>query len=108
MRGATREVLLVGRWAVKFPSARGWRLFLHGLLGNMQEALWAPHGAPDLCPVVFACPGGWVIVMARAEPAGDVYTPEMAALRARQHDIPEPKASSYGWLDGRLVAVDFG
>ncbi len=36
--GVTRTVFLCGRLAFKLPCMRyGWRLFLQGLLANMQE-----------------------------------------------------------------------
>ena len=69
--GATRAVILVGRWAVKLPRPTSWRLFLSGLLANMQEREFARTGWPELCPVLFSLPGGWLVVMPRAEPLTD-------------------------------------
>jgi hypothetical protein len=105
-RGTSREVLLVGRWAVKLPSARCWRLFLCGLLGNMQEALWSGFDS-GLCPVRWAFPGGLVVVMPRCEP---LTAAEFDALdRSPWADLPvEAKACSFGRLGGRVVAVDYG
>lgn len=57
--GTTRAVLLIGRLAIKFPTMVEWRLFLYGMLGNMQEAVWW-NGLPDsremMCPVLFSMP----------------------------------------------------
>lgn len=67
--GIMREVFLIGRWAVKVPKlTRGWRNFLQGLLANMQERELSRRGYPQLCPVVFSIPGGWLVVMPRVEP----------------------------------------
>jgi hypothetical protein len=54
--GVSRDVLCIGRWALKFPKLRTWRAFLIGLLANMQERdLWKRGDWPELlCPVVFA------------------------------------------------------
>lgn len=104
-RGVTREVILVGRRAVKIPSLRSWSLFLTGLLCNMQEAAWAGCH-PRLCPVRFAAPGGFVVVMDRCDP---ITEEEFNLLDAA--DFPrhvEPKVCSFGRLGGRVVAVDYG
>lgn len=111
--GVTRRVLLIGRYAVKVPTMREWRLFLLGLLANMQEALFGRMNHPDLCPVLWSIPGGFLIVMRRARTLTD---DEFAALdlerwvvRDETFTVPaEIKADSFGYLDGRLVAVDYG
>jgi hypothetical protein len=79
--GVTRTVLLIGRWAIKVPSLRySWRLFLRGLLSNMNERdLWNWSGAAGwegpprwaLARVVFCAPGGWLLVMERADRVAD-------------------------------------
>lgn len=104
--GRNRLVIVTRRWAVKLPSLRTWREFLFGLLNNLNEAEWANESAA-YCPVVWAAPLGLAIVMPRAEVL-DVcayaiaapYLPELAGV--------EHKASSWGVLDGRFVAVDYG
>lgn len=113
--GVTRTVLLVGRYAFKFPAMGEWRLFLLGLLANMQERMFARTGWPELCPVLFSLPGGWLVVMRRAKVLTE---PEWLALDEKEvsefinrpgYIVPaELKSDSFGWLDGRLVAVDYG
>ena len=112
-QGITREVFLIGRWAFKFPRiVSGWRMFLCGLLANMQERSFAAAGWPELCPVVFSIPGGWLVVMRRARP----LTPEEWSnfrpydfCEKGDHVIPaETKLDSFGVLDSRIVAVDYG
>lgn len=111
--GTTRIVLLIGPLAIKFPIViYGWRMFLLGLLANMQERQFSRTGWPELCPVLWSLPGGWLIVMRRAR--------EMTALEFEQinleqwidrgeYIIPvEIKRNSFGWIDGKLVAVDYG
>ncbi len=66
--GATRLVFFVGKYAFKFPSAKEWRLFLHGLLANMQEVVFSKAGWPELCPVLFHLPLGLMVVMPRCQP----------------------------------------
>lgn len=116
LTGCTRHVLLIGPWAVKVPafwrSDGGWKLFLCGLLANMQERDFSATGWPELCPVVASIPGGWLVVMRRAREMTD---DEFAAFDAKNfcenedRIIPaEHKSNSFGWLDGRIVAFDYG
>src|ERR1051325_9135184 len=66
--GTHRTVYLIGKYAIKRPVFVEWRLFLLGLLANMQEARFSKMGWPELCPVVFSVPGGFLNVMRRTEP----------------------------------------
>ena len=112
--GCTRRVLLIGRYAIKVPAMREWRLFLLGLLANMQEAVFSKAGWPELCPVLFAVPGGFLIVMRRARVLTDeefhaLDLGHTCWLDRGDYVIPaELKSDSFGYLDGRLVAVDYG
>ncbi len=111
MLGATRAVLLVGRVAIKAPRMSTWRTFLNGLLANMQEREFARTGWPELCPVVFSVPGGWLLVMRRAEPLSDAewYTVHPEWGDREEYAVPvEIKRDSFGVLDGRIVAIDYG
>lgn len=109
--GATRAVLLVGQIAVKVPRMRTWRTFLNGLLANMQEREFSRTGWPELCPVVFSVPGGWLLVMHRAVPLSDAewctVHPDWA--EREEYVVPvEMKRDSFGVLCGRIVAIDYG
>lgn len=112
--GATRHVVLIGGLAFKIPRVTHWRLFLYGLLGNMQERRWS--GASDrLCPVLFALPGGWLVVMPRVAPLTDIEWEVLDALWDSLYGedaemlLPvERKRCSVGTLGRRFVAVDYG
>lgn len=112
--GCTRIVVLVGRWAVKLPNfCDGWKLFLFGLLANMTERVfWKEGGWPQLCPVLFSIPGGWLVVMRRVrEMTDDEFESFNSREWAERGDylIPcEHKSNSFGWLDGRIVCLDYG
>lgn len=127
--GVTREVLLTRRYAIKLPKLTGgWSLFLRGLLANMQERRCAAAKWPELCPVVFSLPGGWIVVMRRAEPLaaeqwkqfrrhliGDDATNFRRDFikpwndTAAEYVVPvELRRDSFGVLNGSIVAVDYG
>ena len=106
-RGRNRWVLLTRRWALKFPTLADWRSFLFGLLNNMNEADWA---GPGRCPVKWRAPGGFLIVMPRAEIMTDEQFASFDAPGfCERHQVnAEHKPDSFGFLDGEVVAVDFG
>ena len=107
--GTTRTVLLIGRWAIKFPSAVEWRLFLQGLLGNLQERQFWTTKWPELCPVLFGCPGGWFLIMRRAIPLTREDYENFKGFDCEDRIVPvEMKLDSFGWIDGKIVAVDYG
>jgi len=111
--GISRDVFLIGKYAFKFASPRyGYKNFLQGLLANIQEATFSKAGWPELCPVLAATPGGFLIIMPRVR----VMTDEefegfdyVGFVFGDDYNIPaEAKSDSFGWLDGKIVAVDYG
>jgi hypothetical protein len=93
LHGATRTVILVGRYAFKFPTmAYGWKSFLNGLLHNMNETAWWRSACnAGLCPIVFSIPGGFLNVMPRCEPVGGLTAERYNAFvnRGRCCDHPD-------------------
>nr|WP_314469821.1 hypothetical protein [uncultured Sphingomonas sp.] len=104
--GRNRLVLVTRRHAVKLPSLRCWRDFLFGLLNNLNEAAWHRDHA-DYCPVIWAAPLGLLLVMPRAQILNDMAFDHIEWCLPALPGV-ERKASSWGWLGGRLVAVDYG
>lgn len=120
--GVTRTVILTKRWAIKLPClVYGWKYFLYGFLANMQESDWS--GFDDrLCLVRYAAPGGVFVVMPRCSPVTDkefcdLVSEDWARMRDEETGLPLPyhaelpvemKTCSFGWLNGRIVAVDYG
>lgn len=111
--GTTRLVILTKLYAIKIPNLlNGWDLFLRGLLGNQQEKIFSATGWVELCPVLFALPGGFLNVMPRARPLTTAEWEEFDIDSFLENDfriIPaERKRDSFGVLNGRIVAVDYG
>lgn len=107
-KGTTRVVFLINKYAFKIPRFP-WHMFLQGLLANRQERIFSGLW-PELCPVVFAIPGGWLTVMRRAEPITNTVEFELqrAQLPIEIQTIAESKPSNYGWYNKQLVAIDYG
>ena len=114
-QGITRIVFLTRRYAFKVPNFMyGYRFFLRGLLANLQEKDvygWA-YRKVDLCPVRFAFPLGLLVVMPRVRVMTDAeflkFDYQEWSERAGRYITVEDKESSFGWLDGRVVAIDYG
>ena len=110
-KGVTRKCFLIGRYAIKIPRTYSWEAFLLGILGNLQERSMSP-AYPQLCPVIFSL-FGFINIMPRVTP---ICYSEEALQHIIQKDFTiggfrlpvEPKSSSFGYLNGKLVAVDYG
>lgn len=112
-QGSTRNVILVGDWAFKIPRFVEWRLFLYGLLANMQESLFAKSADfPDLCPVLWSIPGGLLVCMRRADPMPyeqwENMKPKQWLADRNCAVICEGKLDCFGVLEGKPVIVDYG
>jgi hypothetical protein len=111
--GITRTVVFIGGYAIKLPCLRyGWRIFLCGLLANMQEVEWSRTKWPELCPVLWSLPYGLLLVMpkVRVMTGAEFHGFNSRAWAARPgYKVPvEHKADSFGYLSGKIVALDYG
>lgn len=112
-RGSTRWVVLVGKWAIKFPSLYSWENFLHGLLANCQEAKFGrPPVFTGLCPIKCHVYGGWLLIMPKVRVLNywewEAFDYQQFLRVHRTGDLVEPKRDSFGYLDGEIVAIDYG
>lgn len=106
-------VVVLGRFAFKF--ARDAR----GRASNLYEAkLYRSANATRralLCPVLWVSRNGFLQIMRAAKPLAEMMSYEEYVDVVDVWDyIPgedscpfEPKASDWGWLEGRMVALDY-
>lgn len=112
--GSTRTVWLIGRFAFKVPVFVEWRLFLSGLLANMQERQFGSCGYKGIAPVVFALPLGALVVMQRARvmTLKEFYESDFdfkVFTDREDYVIPaEAKPDSFGWINGQVFCIDYG
>ncbi len=117
--GTTSRVILIGDYAFKFPiimfRKEWWRLFLNGLLGNMNEVLFGTLDFPQVAKVHWYIPGGFLVVMERTKPIpkhlwNDKIRSEVFSRGLElSSDIVENKITSFGInKKGIIVAIDFG
>jgi hypothetical protein len=111
-QGCTRIVILTKRYAFKIPNIEEYRLFLQGLLANMQEVVFSSAKYEGFCPVIFYLQFGLLIVMPRVKVLTDEEFQKFDYETFRErydYEIPsERKASSFGWLNDEIVAIDYG
>jgi len=115
-KGATRSVFVFKRFVVKVPTFLSWRLFLNGLLANMQEELFS--GVDDcLCPVMYSDIFGFVLIMERAYVIPNrvnnlnflnYLEAKYKNNNMREFILSDSKPSNWGILEGRLVKIDYG
>ena len=119
--GSTRITVCILRWAFKVPNFLwGWQTLLRGLLANMNEAESADPGAPSrqakLCMAIWSLPGGFLACFPRALALTDAEYDALASedwfyhhCGGRRYPLPvESKADSWGWVNGRILAIDYG
>jgi hypothetical protein len=108
--GATRRVLLIGRYALKVPRLDTFR---GALCANKWERevwnVWQPiFGWQHICPVLFADPFGLLVVMPRCTQPVDQDVVD-ASIEDHYPEVNhESKADDHGYLQGRIVVVDYG
>lgn len=112
LKGTTRRpVIVVGSWALKFARGeRGRRCNLQ-LFRNSSECRRVM-----LCPVRWCSRKGFLLVMQSAIPLDpadhldllehDAF-PDWDAMPGEDGSPFEPKASDWGRINGRLVALDY-
>lgn len=116
-QGVTRLVFIFDKFVVKIPNFTcQWNHFLKGIIANIEESkTWQYNSGKYerglsylLCPVLWCSWGGWVLVMKRAQMLtikdwGTVTVPEH-----KKHFPGDDTLSNYGWLNGKVVKVDYG
>lgn len=67
--GTTRISILIGKYCIKIPCfLYEWRLFLLGLVNNINEKEWAKLNNPNLAKIYFSGLGGLFNIMERCTP----------------------------------------
>lgn len=113
--GYSRVVFLVGGYAIKVPRVNaGFFTFVLGLMANgIEQSEW--RDTEDHVRRSYLCPVVWnfslfLSVMRRCRPAteqeaADALRAERAAWEAFTMDTHH---GNFGWLDDKLVLVDYG
>lgn len=122
-KGGMRFVILTSKYAIKFPLLTSMDSFLSGWLANDKEYQWtgcilSARGKLPLCPVIWRSWLSFVIVMPRCLPVRNerlfgVDLEGLCAIARRENNIAETfirwdaHAGNFGYLNGRLVKIDY-
>lgn len=106
--GCYRIVFLIGKYAIKIPNFRyEWRHFIYGIYSNIQEYNgWTYTKNPLLCPVIWKSFGCFIIVMKRCDPISSAVLIDYE----KWEEIGfggDDKHDNYGYLNGRIVKLDY-
>ena len=113
--GACRYCLLIGNYAVKFPKFTNLEVLLLGLLSNVSERkLWqySPDNHKQLyCPVLGEL-WGLVLVMPKVKMLKErnsvqLHSAQVQFMNTGITNFQEAKFVNLGFLDDRLVSVDY-
>lgn len=66
-KGARRWVFITEKYAFKIPSLSSFEAFIEGLMHNISENSFAELELPELCPIVFRIPGGFLNIMPKCK-----------------------------------------
>ena len=116
LKGSTRIVFMFNKVVVKMPTLKSWRLFLNGLLANLQERQFSKINNKNLARVLFSDPIGLVIVMERLKEVRHcglffVEVQKICCESDLHLDfwLSDCKPENYGYNNrGQLVKLDFG
>lgn len=115
LRGATRVVIVLRHYVIKIPTFKSWKLFLHGLLANLQERQMSTINDAALCPVISGSRIGLFVIMPRCEPVNHrgLFFTELCRLKIRgklpeEFYLRDAKPENFGYLKCRLVKLDYG
>lgn len=99
------------------PTNKEYRLFLHGILSNLQEKKWSGKHF-DLAKVLFCDKLGLFLIMQRAEILDNSYNTSIYLQyeleRKYKYDelkdflMSDCKPSNWGYIKCHLVKIDYG
>lgn len=117
-RGATRIVFIFKQFVIKIPNIQEYRLFLNGLLANLQEKEFSKMNRSDLCHVKFCTKFGLILIMNKAEEL-DIKNIDWLIFKEqleskyendqmKEFILSDSKPSNWGYINNKLVKIDYG
>mgnify|MGYP003621924067 CR=1 FL=1 len=116
-KGTTRMVILLGSYVLKFPRPNcGIRMFLYGMLANMEEKVWCRKAIPNepgLPDVLWVSPLGLLAIQIRLRPVKHrgLFWVDLERLIAtssidRSFWVSDCKPENFAYREGQLVKID--
>lgn len=105
-------------FVIKIPNTNKYRLFLHGILANLQEKRFSKTNRPDLAKVKFCDCFGIVLIMEKAEVLNNENTDLKLFKKTLKSKYKNDKmksfmlsdldCSNWGYRNDMLVKIDYG
>lgn len=116
LKGSTRVVLVFKHFVVKIPTFTSWKLFLNGILANLQERQFSKLQNENLAEVIFSDPLGIVVVMERVREVNhrgmfEVELQRLCCISELHRDfwLSDCKPENYGYNKyNKLAKLDYG
>lgn len=114
--GSTRIVFIFKNFVIKIPTIKEIRLFKKGLKCNLSENRLSKIGRTDLARVKFCSPNGVFLIMEKATPVdlninwlNFLFMLEEKYKNDTMKDtmLLDSKPSNWGFIDKRLVKIDY-
>lgn len=111
--GSSRKVLLLGKFAFKFAYGNNKFYFKQGMLANKQETYYSKLDKERFAKVYLSFPFGLLNICQRAdeltkEQFASFIFEDFSAIYFSIYDIVEFKRDSFGIVNGKIVAIDYG
>lgn len=115
--GITRNCLVFKNIVIKFPTFISYKLFLKGLLANLQEKQFSKLEREDLAKVYYGNSLGLVIIMKRANVVDvlcnwgefkDMIYKKYENDNMKDFMLSDCKPSNWGYINNNLVKIDYG
>lgn len=116
-KGSKRlSILVFHKYCLKIPRPHSWHAFIKGIDDNLNEKIFYSTNFDRLAPIYFSLLG-FINVMPYVKVMNDQETLEIwkdvvdsleeRNVRIMYKNIVEEKTDSVGWLNGKVVAVDY-
>jgi hypothetical protein len=114
-KGTSRLVVLIFGVVIKFPRVykkyKGHRqkMFITGLLGNLNERLWYKNGNKSLFPkLYFVAPFGLFAIHQRVEELTEEEWKTFQFYPRFENCPKDLKPSNFGKIGDKIVMIDYG
>ena len=113
---ATRTVIVLKKYVIKFPTFKTYELFLNGLLANIQEKKFSGTHK-DLAKVKYCNKYGLFLLMEKANvlPNSVDYNDFLKYLKDKYRNddmksfmLSDMKVNNWGYINNRIVKIDYG
>jgi hypothetical protein len=111
--GRRRTVILTKKFAIKIPCIhRDFKSFLKGMIANIDESNEFLNGSDRLCPILISGFLGLFVVMPRCvvltqDEFQKLGYDSFVRVDARTYLPVRPRAKNFGWLNGKIVAINY-